>query len=67
MNSHRTALVLFAFALAVVFLAATITTLEHVNMRVVSDDTSSRTTGLAKPYPPLDRAPGVPLQTPVHR
>lgn len=62
MNSHRTALILFAFALALALIAATVTTLENVKTRVASNDTPPGTTGLAKPHPPLDRAPGVPIE-----
>ncbi|SIO67767.1 hypothetical protein SAMN05443247_11876 [Bradyrhizobium erythrophlei] len=58
MDSHRTALILFAVALAVAVVVASVTTLEHVNMRVVSNDAPPGTTGLARPHPPLDRAPG---------
>jgi len=67
MNSHRTALVLFAVALAIACVAATILTLNNVNTRVASNDTPPGTIGLAKPHPPLDRAPGVPIQTPAQR
>ena len=63
MDSHRTALILFAVALAVAVLAASITTLENTNTRQVSSDVAPDTTGLARPHPPLDRAPGQPIQT----
>ena len=63
MNSHRTALILFAVALAVAVVVASVTTLEQVNTRQVSNDTPPGTIGLAKPHPPLDRAPGEPIQT----
>jgi hypothetical protein len=62
MNSHRRALVLFAIALAVAILAASVTTLERVNTPQVSGDAPPGTTGLARPHPPLDRAPGEPIQ-----
>ena len=58
MDSHRTALILFAVALAVAVVVASVTTLEHVNTRVVSNDVPPGTTGLARPHPPLDRAAG---------
>ena len=64
MTQHRTALILFAAALAIAFVAASVTTLENVNTREVSSDAAPGTTGLARPHPPLDRAPGQPLQTP---
>jgi hypothetical protein len=60
-NSHRTAIVLFAVAVIIAILAATVTTLEPVDTKTVSDETPPGTTGLAKPRPPLDRAPGEPL------
>jgi hypothetical protein len=63
MNKHRTALILFAVALAVVVVVASITTLERVNTRIVSNDAAPGTTGLAKPHPQLDRAPGEPILT----
>ena len=58
MDSHRTALILFAVALAVALVAASVTTLEHVNTREASNDTPLGTTGLARPHAPLDSAPG---------
>jgi hypothetical protein len=59
MNEHQTALVLFAVALAIV--VASVTTLERVDTRRVSNDAPPGTTGLAKPHQQLDRAPGEPL------
>jgi hypothetical protein len=61
MNEHRTALVLFAVALAIAILVASVTTLENVNTRKASNDAVPGTTGLAKPHPRLDRAPGEPI------
>jgi len=61
MNKHRTALILFAVALGTVVAVASVTTLEHVNTRKVSNDAAPGTTGLAKPHPQLDRAPGEPI------
>ncbi|WP_376973870.1 hypothetical protein [Bradyrhizobium erythrophlei] len=63
MDSHRTALILFAAAVAVAIVAATVATLKHVDTRAVSNDVPAGTIGLARPHPPLDRAPGEPLQT----
>jgi hypothetical protein len=60
-NSHRTAVVLFAVAVMIAILAATLTTLERVDTRIVSNESPPGTTGLAKPRPPLDRAPGRPV------
>lgn len=61
MDQHRTALVLFAIALAAVIVVASTITMERVNTRTVSNDAPPGTTGLAKPHPPLDRAPAEPL------
>ena len=58
MNSHRTALALFAIALAIAILAASVTTLERVNTRQATSDAPPGTIGLARPHPPIDRAPG---------
>jgi hypothetical protein len=57
-NSHRTAVVLFAVAVIIAILAAFVTTLERVDTRKANNETPPGTTGLAKPRPPLDRAPG---------
>jgi hypothetical protein len=65
MTNHRTALILLAVALAIALIAATFTTLENVNTRVAINETPPGAMGLARPHPPLDRAPGVPIQTPV--
>jgi len=61
MNEHRTALFLFAVALGVVVAFAFVTTLGRVNTQRVSNDAVPGTTGLAKPHPQLDRAPGEPI------
>ena len=60
-NNHRTAIVLFAIAVIIATLAALVTTFERVDTRTASNETPAGTTGLAKPRPPLDRAPGQPL------
>ena len=56
-NSHRTATVLFAVAVIIAILAATVTTLGRIDTRTASNETPPGTTGLAKARPPLDRAP----------
>jgi hypothetical protein len=61
MDKHRTALLLFAVALAVVVVVASVTAVEHVNTHKVSNDAPPGTTALAKPHPQLDRAPGEPI------
>jgi hypothetical protein len=60
-NSDRTAVVLFVVALTIAVLAAAITTLERIDTRTVNNESPPGTTGLAKPRPPLDRAPGQPV------
>jgi hypothetical protein len=61
MNEHRTALVLFAVALGAVVAVASVTTVERIHTRRVSNDAMPGTIGLAKPHPQLDRAPGEPI------
>jgi hypothetical protein len=61
MDKHRTALVLFAIALGVVIAVAFVTTVDRVNVHRASNDAPPGTTGLAKPHPQLDRAPGDPI------
>lgn len=60
-NSHRTPIVLFAIAVTIAILAAFVTTHERIDTRTANNETPPGTTGLAKPRPPLDRAPGQPL------
>ena len=60
-NSHRTAVVLFAVEVIIAVLAALVTTVERIDTRTASNDSPPGTTGLAKPHPPLDRAPGQPV------
>jgi hypothetical protein len=60
MNEHRTAISLFALALAIAIVMA-VTTLHRVETHRVSNDAVPGTTGLAKPHQQLDRAPGVPI------
>ena len=60
-NSHRTAFTLFAVAVIIASLVAFLTTLERVNTRTASNETQPGTVGLAKPRPPLERAPGQPV------
>ena len=60
-NRHRTAVVLFAVAVIIAALAASVTTLEQVDRRTANNETPPGTTGLAKPRPPLDLAPGRPV------
>jgi hypothetical protein len=56
----RSALVaIFAVILAVAIIAAFITTVEDIDTRHAGNVTQPGTIGLAKPHPPLDKAPGV--------
>jgi hypothetical protein len=65
MTNHRTSLALFAAAAIVAIVLAAVTTLNRVDTRQASNDVPPGTTGLARPHPPLDKAPGVPLRTPT--
>jgi hypothetical protein len=60
-DRHPTAVVLFAVAAIIAILAALVTTLERIDTRTASNETPPGTTGLAKPRPPLDLAPGQPI------
>jgi len=61
-NSHRIKGAIFAIILAAGMIVAAITTLEGVDTRHASNDAPPGTTGLARPHPPLDRAPGEPAR-----
>jgi hypothetical protein len=61
--NDRAALALATIALAIAIIAASAITLERVNTRPASNDAPPGTVGLARPHPPLDRAPGEPIQT----
>ncbi|MDE5444146.1 hypothetical protein GWG65_22365 [Bradyrhizobium sp. CSA207] len=56
-----TAITLFAVAVMIAILAAFVTTIERIETRTASNETPPGTTDLAKPRPPLDRAPGRPV------
>jgi hypothetical protein len=58
-NNHRTAVVLFAVAVIIAIAAAFATTLDRIE--TASNEAPPGTTGLARPHPPLDRAPGQPV------
>jgi hypothetical protein len=61
-NSHRNAVTIFAVALIVALIVAFVTTFRDVNTTRVSNEAQPGTIGLARPHPPLDRAPGEPLR-----
>jgi hypothetical protein len=44
------------------FVVASVTTLERVDTRQAANNAPPSTTGLARPHPPLDRAPSEPIQ-----
>ena len=48
----------FAVAFALVIAAAFVTTIRGVDTRHARNDAQPGTMGLAKPHPPLERAPG---------
>jgi hypothetical protein len=60
-NNHRIPIVLFAIAVTMAILTAFVTTFEQIDKRTANNETPPGTTGLAKPRPPLDRAPGQPV------
>jgi hypothetical protein len=61
-RGHRTAMAIFAVLLAVAMIAAFITTIEGVDTKHANNAAQPGTIGLAKPHPPLDRAPGEPVR-----
>ena len=64
LRSPRTAVIIFAVALAVVVMLAFATTLYDVDTRVAGNATPPGTVGLAKPHQPLQVAPGLAIQHP---
>lgn len=63
MANFRAALALFAVAAVVAFALAAFTTLNRVDTRQANNTSPPGTIGLAHPHPPVDRAPGEPVQT----
>ncbi|MBR0830587.1 hypothetical protein JQ596_34275 [Bradyrhizobium manausense] len=57
-DGHRTTIGFVAIAVVIAILAAFVSTLARVDTRTANNETPPGTTGLAKPRPPLDRAPG---------
>ena len=55
-RSHRTALTIFAVVLAVAII--TVFIMPFHGAKLASNETQPGTIGLARPHPPLDRAPG---------
>ena len=60
-HARAAVMAIFAVILAVAIIAAFITTLEDVDTRHAGNVRQPGTIGLAKPHPPLDRAPGEPV------
>src|SRR5258705_12221610 len=60
MIARAAVMVIFAIVLSVAMLAAFITTIE--GEKHVSNSAHPGTIGLAKPHPPLDKAPGEPVR-----
>jgi hypothetical protein len=61
-HARAAVMAIFAVILAVAIMAAFITTLEGIDTRHAGTVTQPGTIGLAKPHPPLDRAPGEPVR-----
>jgi hypothetical protein len=61
-HARAAIMAIFAFILAVAIIAAFVTTLEGVDTWRASNVTQPGTIGLARPHPPLDRAPGESLR-----
>jgi hypothetical protein len=63
-DRHASAAVMaiLAVILAVAIIVAFVTTLEGVDRRHAGNVAQPGTIGLAKPHPPLDRAPGEPVR-----
>jgi hypothetical protein len=59
-HARAAVMVIFAIVLSVAMLAAFITTIE--GEKHVSNSAHPGTIGLAKPNPPLDKAPGEPVR-----
>ncbi len=60
-NGHSTPILFFSAAVMIALLAVTVMTFERGYTRTASNASLPGTTGLAKPHPPLDRAPGRPV------
>jgi hypothetical protein len=61
-HARADVMAIFAVILAVAIMAAFITTLEGIDTRHAGNVAQPGTIGLAKPHPPLDRAPGEPVR-----
>jgi uncharacterized membrane protein len=61
-DSRRTAVAAVALTATMAIVVAIFLTLKTVDTRSAKVDALPGTTGLAKPHPPLDRAPGEPVR-----
>jgi hypothetical protein len=61
-DRRRTAVAAIALAATMAVIVAMFLTLKTVDTRSAKVDALPGTTGLAKPHPPLDRAPGEPAR-----
>jgi hypothetical protein len=63
-DRHARAVVIgvFVFILSAAILVALVTTIHGIDTRFANDETQPGTIGLSKSHPPLDRAPGEPVQ-----
>jgi hypothetical protein len=63
-DRHARAVVIavFVFILSAAILVALVTTIHGIDTRLANNETPPGTIGLAKPHPPLDRAPGEPVR-----
>ena len=60
-HARAAVMAIFAVILSVAIMVAFITTLEGIDTRHAGNVRPPGTIGLAKPHPPLDRAPGEPV------
>lgn len=60
-NAHLTVMA-FAILVAAIVVLAFVTTLNRVDVKTAATDQPPGTTGLARPHPPLQRAPGEPAR-----
>ncbi|WP_315835627.1 hypothetical protein [Bradyrhizobium prioriisuperbiae] len=65
-NAHLTVMA-FAILVAAIVALAFVTTLNRVDVKTAATDQPPGTTGLARPHPPLQRAPGEPTRESTSR
>ena len=63
-DRHARAVIIavISFILSAAILLALVTTIHGIDTRLASNDAPPGTMGLARPHPPLDRAPGEPAR-----